>query len=203
MPRCRNCREKFEQYEFNNKFCKKIDCQVQKGLYLSNEAKKSQPKSKLKAYPEVYSKELKEALQSAVNEIARLIDKDCRCIDCHRTEANPCWDGGHRVSRGSHSALRYHLDNIFKQTRYCNSKSEGNKEAYNQGLIDMYGQEYFEYVDSLRLTYKTLKLPNSELPEKVKEARKIVRELKKLDLVYTPKQRIRLRKQYNKRLGIY
>jgi len=153
--------------------------------------------------PEVYSSDLKSTLQKEINHIARLIDNGGRCVDCKRTEANPCWDGGHFNSRGSEPKLRYNLHNIFKQTRYCNSKSEGNKMAYYNGLKDLYGLEYAEKVNNLPKSIDVLKLPNSDLPNKIKEARKIVRELKSLDMVYSPKVRIELRQKYNKRIGIY
>jgi len=213
MPRCRHCKELFEQYEFNNKFCTKIDCKVQKGLYLldkmreaNKKAIKSEQRNKRTLYPDTYLKDNKKDLQNAVNEIARLIDKGCRCIDCDRTEAKPCWDGGHKKSVGSHSPTRYNLHNIFKQTRYCNSMSEGRKGAFEEGIKDMYGQEYLELVNNLPLKYPTLKdvgLTPEKIVECLKEARKIVRELKKADLVYPTKIRIELREKYNKRIGIY
>tara|TARA_R110001583_G_C5605125_1_gene404839 strand:- start:884 stop:1519 length:636 start_codon:yes stop_codon:yes gene_type:complete len=210
MPRCLECKTKFEQYQFNNKFCKAIDCQVAKGLHLLDKGKKQQAKevnrrkkNKLRDNPNIYSGELKAKLQSAINEIVRLIDKGCRCIDCDRMNANPCWDGGHRQSRGSHANIRYHLDNIFKQTRYCNSKSEGDKQAYNDGIKKMYGLDYYNYVDGLGLKYPKLQMPNSELPSKLDEANKIIKELKSLDLIYPPETRIKLREKYNKRIGIY
>lgn len=44
MPRCANCKEKFEQYEFNNKHCKAIDCQTAKALDKLDKIKKQQKK---------------------------------------------------------------------------------------------------------------------------------------------------------------
>ena len=208
--RCKNCKENFEQYAFNNKFCKKIDCQTAKAIFLLDKKKKadekkrkSENRNKRTTHSHLFIKENKADLQTTINHIARLIDKGVRCIDCERTEAKPCWDGGHRESRGSNPTLRYNLHNIFKQTRYCNSKSEGNKVAYNEGLIKMYGNIYFDKVNALKLTYKTINLLHSEIPTYLKEARKILRELKKLDLEYSPKQRMALRDEYNKRIGIY
>jgi hypothetical protein len=45
MPKCRECKEKFEQYEFNNKFCKKIDCQTAKAMDYLDKRKKKQNKT--------------------------------------------------------------------------------------------------------------------------------------------------------------
>lgn len=208
--KCKNCKNTFEQYEFNNKFCKEIDCQTRKAVYLLDKKKKQDEKrrkslqrNKRTTHSHLFIKENKSDLQTTINHIARLIDKGVRCIDCERIEAKPCWDGGHRESRGSNPTLRYNLHNIFKQTRYCNSKSEGNKIAYNDGLIKMYGLCYYKKVNGLKLTYKSLKILHNEYPIYLKEARKILRELKKLDLEYSAKQRIALREQYNQRIGIY
>lgn len=208
--KCRNCKIKHEPYNSLDNWCKAIDCQTAKAMYLLGKKKKqdekqskSDKRNKRTIHSHLFIKENKSDLQNTINHIARLIDKGIRCIDCERTEANPCWDGGHRKSRGSTPSLRYNLHNIFKQTRYCNSKSEGNKSDYNEGLTKMYGNVYFEKVIALERTYATLNLFHSEIPPALKEARKILRELKKLDLEYSPKQRIRLREQYNKRIGIY
>ena len=44
MPRCKSCKEKFEQYEFNNKYCKSIDCQTDKALFKLGKIKKQEVK---------------------------------------------------------------------------------------------------------------------------------------------------------------
>ena len=208
MPRCKICKDKFiPKWSSFEKTCLNPACILEHGRNTTakewNKTKKQLKTKKKAIHTDVYLKDNKATLQTEINHIARLIDKGCRCIDCERTIAKPCWDGGHRNSRGSSPNIRFHLDNIFKQTRYCNSKSEGDKQAYNEGIKEMYGEVYYNFVDSLNLTYPVLKLHHSEYPSIIKEARAIVRELKKLDMSYTPKQRIRLRKSYNKRLAIY
>lgn len=169
----------------------------------ADKKRKSEKRNKISLYPEIYHSELKSELQKSINMIARLIDEGDRCIDCERTKANPCWDGGHFRSRKDEPKLRWHLDNIFKQTRYCNHKSEGNKIAYLNGIKKMYGKKYADRVENLRLEIDVLKMPHAELPEKLKIARAIVRELKKADLMYPAKTRIKMRERLNERLGIY
>lgn len=213
--RCLYCKTKFERkhswtmgklkYCQETEECKDACSKAIAKKYAEAEEKKrrSNKRNKLTIHSETYTKENKSNLQDEINTIIRLIDKGIRCIDCHRTEAKPCWDAGHYRSVGSTSTLRYHLDNIFKQTRHCNSKSEGDKRAYDDGLKEMYGEEYFVHVEGLKREISILKLHHSEYPGFTKEARKIVRELKKADLTYPPKVRIRLRKEINKRLNIY
>jgi hypothetical protein len=213
--RCLHCKEKFEKrFKYQQgrfKYClltdeciKSFNDRRKKYDQEQYEKKKrADKKNKKIIHSSIYITDNKATLQAEINHIARLIDKGCRCVDCDKTEAKPCWDGGHRKSRGSTPNLRFHLDNIFKQTRYCNYKSEGDKEAYNNGIKEMYGIEYYEFVDGLNLLYPSLKMIHSDYPPAIKEARKIIRELKALDMTYPPNVRIQLRKEYNKRLGIY
>jgi len=203
MRTCKFCKIKFKpKYNSVQETCD-FECAIELGKLRKEKKVKSIQRNKRSTHSHLFIKENKADLQKTINHIARLIDKGIRCIDCERTRANPCWDGGHRESRGSNPTLRYNLHNIFKQTRYCNSKSEGNKIDYNEGIIKMYGDAYFDKVDSLRLRYKTINLLHSEIPIALKEARKVLREIKKLDLEYTATQRIKLREKYNKRIGIY
>ena len=113
------------------------------------------------------------------------------------------WDAGHYKSRGAYPALAFNLHNIFKQSGHCNFYSEGNKAAYRKGIIKMYGKDYQEYVQKLHLIYPKSQITAEMLPGLLKEARKIERELKKADEIYPPAIRIRLREEYNKRLGVY
>ena len=89
------------------------------------------------------------------------------------------------------------------QSGWCNNQGQTSKEAFLVGIKKMYGNEYGEFVDAISLEFPYIGLKAPEYPEKITEALKIVRELKKLDKEYTPKQRIKLREKYNNRLGIY
>lgn len=203
MPRCKNCKDKFEAKYFLQKFClDKDECIKAFAKYAKDKEEKSKPKSKRVLRPDLYIRENKEDLQDAINKIARLIDKGTGCIDCGN-KSSKIWDGGHFRSRGAHPALRYNLHNIFNQSRACNSFKEKDKTEYINGIISTYGEEYYKKVDSLYHDYPKLGLRPDDYPAIVKEARKIVRELEKLDMKYTAEHRIALRESYNKRLGIY
>ena len=196
------CPDRFDQKQFGQVCCN-WECAL--GYAKEQEEKKAnkRARNKRKDHPEVYYKENKKQLQDLVQHIARLIDKDCHCIDCDRTEAKPCWDGGHNHSKGAYPALRYNLHNIFRQTRGCNHQGQTSPEQFSRGIEKMYGKDYALFCDDLKVTYTKTGLTPQDYPEKITEALKIVRELKKLDKTYSPKQRIRLRTEINKRLGIY
>lgn len=212
--RCNFCKTKFERkYPWQMgklKYCQETEeCKTECSKAIANKLREQQEKkrksdkvNKRKIHSNLFVTENKSTLQKEINHIVRLIDKDVSCIDCHRTES-PIFDAGHYRSSGSNSTLRYHLDNIFRQTRHCNSFSEGNKGVFKEGIEQMYGITYLEHVEGLNQRYKLIKLHHSEYPDIITEARKVVRELKKVDMVYSATVRIRLRKEINLRLGIY
>ena len=57
--------------------------------------------------------QLEAKLQKVINAIVREIDKGCVCISNRKPIPKRQEQGGHFISRGSHPALRFHLDNIF------------------------------------------------------------------------------------------
>ena len=44
MAKCINCKTNFEQYQFNNKFCRKIDCQIEKWQWIKQQQQSKQKK---------------------------------------------------------------------------------------------------------------------------------------------------------------
>ena len=141
-------------------------------------------------------------LQPLVNKIARLIDKDQPCISCGKMAKKP--QGGHRFSVGSNNSIRFNLHNISIQCFRCNSELSGNPDGYDEGLVNVYGKDYFEYIKfELKKAYPLVKLSVPELMAARAKAMKVVKELEKTDEVYLPERRIELRTELNKQIGIY
>ena len=170
---------------------------------ISESKKKAKVKSKRKKYPHIYTSELKQDLQKAINEIVRLIDKGAGCIDCDRKESKPYWNAGHFNSVGSNETLRYHLHNIHNQTLFCNLYGQVSKERYLEGVEKKYGKPYSVFLASLSAAIPLANIDTQMMPRYVKKARKAVRELKKLGLKYTSEERIKLRDKINNEIGIY
>lgn len=141
----------------------------------------------------------KNELQKEINKIVRLIDKDQLClarqIPCKQTHA------GHISSRGAYSNIRFHLDNIHRQSAYSNTYCNDD-DLMKEGLIREYGQEYHDYVKEL-CKLPIVKYTNEEYHQFIIKAKKIVRELQAKNKVYSKKERLLLRKKYNIELGIY
>jgi len=160
-------------------------------------AEKAEGYERLKTHSD-YSKEL----QIEINTIARLIDKGSVCVSSLKP-LNDKFDCGHRFSCGAFPQIRFNLLNCHAQSVHENQYKSGNPDGYDHGLSTLYGEDYLNEVHELKLKYPTLKLSITELIETKTKAKKIVSELKKLDLIYPPTIRVILRKKFNERLGIY
>lgn len=187
--------------------CKKIECKL--------EFIKFHPEKARKVHDIMVKKELvemkdrsgkkkpdKTVLQDLINHIARLIDKDQVCISCSNYPKKKF--GGHRWSVGDNSNLRYNLSAIMLQCFSCNDRKSGNIDGYDKGLLETFGEEYFNYVRyDLKRIYSYVGLSNIDLKEKIKIARSIIKELEQADKTYSTLERIELRTHYNNVLGIY
>lgn len=151
-------------------------------------------KDQLKHDIGVKKKPHEEPLQKACNKIAKLLDKDLPCI-ARPIENHNFFDGGHVYSVGSHPALRYNLNNIFKQSVKSNRDLGGEQSLMLEGIEILHGIEQREKTEGLVQKYPILKLTYDEKKQALKEANKIVRELKE-GKQYT-------RDQVNKKIGIY
>lgn len=157
-------------------------------------------KKDLKERLKTHSDHLKD-LEKVINRLIRIIDKGHSCISCNGTRPD---QAGHLHSVGSSPELRFNLENIWNQDAHCNKHKHGNLLKYLDGIKRLYGEEYEDYLlHELPLKYKSLKLSVPEIQDAVKKVKEIIKELEKLDLTYTIKQRRLLRVKYNKIIGIY
>lgn len=160
--------------------------------------KTKQAKDKLKT-----PKEHSAILQKVINAIVRELDKGCVCISNRKPIPIGQNQGGHFFSRGAYPELRFNLHNIFCQSVHDNMYKSGNITGFISGLSEEYGKEYSTYVQALKNCCKGLKLSIDEIKEATTKAREILKSLKDANITHSPKQRIRLRSEYNKYIGIY
>jgi hypothetical protein len=55
---------------------------------------------------------------------------------------------GHYWSVGARPELRFDVDNIHGQCHHCNVDLAGNREAFRTGIVEMYGSELADYLDT-------------------------------------------------------
>lgn len=190
--KCKYCGEKYEMAKAVyaersmgalRRCCEKKDCMARAGAKWIRDEKERKRKEERKRWEKkkkmwqkevgVKKKNHKDLLQIEVNRIAMLIDRGKRCI------ARPDRMGenaGHVYSVGSWPSLRYHMDNIHRQSIFSNEDRGGEPLLMLEGIERDYGVEYREELEGLRKKYPVLQLSEWEKNEKVAIARKIIRE---------------------------
>ena len=138
-------------------------------------------------------------LQPIINEIARLIDFGQACI---ATGDFGKMNGGHYISVGANRTTALNLHNIHIQSFASNHHKSGDPIKYRLGLIERYGNDYFEYVEFIQ-QHKPLHITKKDMIEITKKATFIRNELKRNEEQKTAIERIELRNQINLKLGIY
>lgn len=144
----------------------------------------------------------KNKLQTEVQKIARYIDYGLPCL---ARETNGQMHGGHVFAKGGHSEIRFDLHNLHRQSAHSNT-FKNDDGLLREKLISEYGQEYFDALQSKR-NQPVPKHSNEVYHAFYLKARKIANRLHKENKeLFKPRsvqERIDLREQINKELGIY
>lgn len=126
---------------------------------------------------DAHSKEHRNTLQDLVNALARKIDEIfgyVNCIDCDMFMGKQI-DAAHFHSRKKNGTIKYNLHNLHSATNYCNRHSDLHHVNYKTGLQKRYGLEYLQRVENLPIQYKSIKLSNLEVYEKLRVVRLLIR----------------------------
>lgn len=203
MAKCKYCGVLFSPRTSLQKSCFKSEC-VSK-FYEENKSKinKATKKRKTDERKELKEKvrDFKKDFQDKINLLVRLIDSNqpCICTGKH----HKVFHSGHFYSRGDCPELSYNLMNIYKQSLHSNSFKHADIHKYREGLERVYGKEHLEYVTNLKGKQEPLRLRENDYKELLKKVNSILREIKKTDLDFNVEERLKLRNEYNKRIGIY
>lgn len=204
MKTCRVCKNKFTPSRPLQMLCS-VKCSY-KYVELLNAKKAKHERKEMSA--SVYVKENKTDLQNEINRLARMIDNKFNypCIDCggvirYKGNERQSMDanGSHFHNVKGNENIRYNLHNIHTAKIQCNKWLGGRKPEYKLGLISRYGTEYFEFVDGLGLTYKSIHLNHVEIVEKLKIVRKLIRTFD----TFVIRDGHHGRSVFNKLIGIY
>lgn len=202
MPRCKNCREKFEIKRFNQKYCSKKECQIESNTQLALKnlkviKKKNFTEMKISAHAKKHKKEL----QDEINKLSRMIDLKfySTCIDCGKILKGEI-HGSHYHNVGGNENIRYNLHNIHTSLSECNRWKRGNKEGYILGLEERYGKEYADFVKfGLGLKYKSMHFTEKEIYEAIPVVRKLIRNFE----TFIFNDPIQARNQMNQIINLY
>ena len=174
MPRCKNCKEKFDPIRFNMKYCLNAECVR---VWVESEKAKTWKKTKAKMKNDLETiQELIKATQIIFNKYIRLRDKGQVCISCQKKLKEGNVDAGHMWSAGGHSNLRFNEFNVNAQcSRPCNKDKAGDINNYRLGFVERYGIEKLNEIDSLAKIER--KFTKEELKEIMVTYKKKIKEI--------------------------
>ena len=144
MPRCKNCKEKFEPKTFLQKYCFKDEC-MRVFVEKTKEKAWKEKKQKMQQDLETVQDYIKMA-QIIFNKFIRLRDKDELCISCQK-KINGVEHASHYLSAGGHSIVRFNEDNVWVSCYKCNVMLSGNQVEYRKALIKKIGIERVEWLE--------------------------------------------------------
>ena len=93
------------------------------------------------------------------------------CISCVRTVEFNLLDAGHFVPK--HNANYFSERGVRAQCQYCNRYLHGNQLGYRRGLVELYGEDVVNELETenqpiKQFTLKELKELETDLKEKIK-----------------------------------
>lgn len=122
------------------------------------------------------SKTLVRKLDTVFSKFIRLRDSKqgaFQCVSCRKYKPYSQADCGHFVNR-RFMALRWAEKNCHAQCRSCNRFSEGAGSEYTLFMIDTYGREYVDYLNSYK--NEVVKYSDFELEQLIKDYTKRVKD---------------------------
>tara|TARA_R110002110_G_scaffold107847_9_gene269742 strand:- start:7792 stop:8310 length:519 start_codon:yes stop_codon:yes gene_type:complete len=159
MPRCKNCKEKFEAVHFNQKYCFKSECSK---VWIDKAKEHNWKKEKkiLKDELETVQSLTKKA-QRYFNTYIRERDKHKLCISCEKPLERK-FDAGHYFST-NHKNVTFNENNVHGQCVFCNQHQHGNLLNYQIGIEKRIGGE--ELLKLHEEAHKIRKFTREELKE--------------------------------------
>jgi vacuolar-type H+-ATPase catalytic subunit A/Vma1 len=172
MPRCKNCKQKFEPVRFNQKFCFDSEC-VKVWVSEAKDQNWKKTKKKMKAEIETVQ-ELMKAAQIVFNKYIRERDKAQPCISCG-SKLEDKFDAGHYFSSGGHKAVTFDEDNVHGQCVACNQWKHGNLIQYQIGIEHRIGGERLMQLHEK--AHKSVKYTREELRDLIKHYKEKIKQL--------------------------
>jgi hypothetical protein len=163
MPRCKNCKEKFEPIRFAHRYCLKDEC-VRAFVAEAKEKMWKQTKIRMKNDIKTNSDWLKEA-QKVFNQYINLRDKGNPCISCGKKITGRV-NASHFWNANNHHNVRFDEDNVHSSCITCNQFLSGNLLEYRTRLCSKIGQERFDELE--KKARVTRKFTKDELKEIIK-----------------------------------
>lgn len=159
MPRCKNCKNKFEPVRFNQKYCLESECVR---VWVESEKAKQWKKTKAKVKQDLMTlSDYLRLTQQIFNKYIRLRDKGQVCISCQKKPLKE--NAGHFFNANNHYNVRFDERNVHLQCEHCNTYLSGSLIEYQRNLIHKIGIESYHELEAE--ARKTRKFTKEELKE--------------------------------------
>ena len=143
QKKCRYCKDLFSPYNSLQPFCFKDSCIKEH----NQKAREKKAKKLKKDFKENDKSTLIQLAQTLVNKYIRLRDKNLHCCSCGHF-GDRQFHSGHYKNVGGHQQLRFYTLNIHKQCSICNNWKSSNEIEYRKFMINKYGLEFVEKLES-------------------------------------------------------
>ena len=173
MPRCKNCREKFEAKHFNQKYCFDSEC-VKAWVKSAKQKNWKKEKKELKEKLETVQSLTKKA-QTYFNAYIRARDKHKTCVSCDKPLGSK-FDAGHYYSAGGFGSVRFNELNVHGQCVYCNQHLHANLLNYQIGIEQRIGGEAL--IELHEQAHQVRKYTRQELRDIIETYKKKTKEIK-------------------------
>ena len=172
MPRCKNCRQKFEAIRFNMKYCLNPECVR---VWIDTEKEKQWKAKKTKLKNELMSlQDYLKIAQQVFNAYIRKRAEGLPCISCGKEMKEGNIDAGHLWSAGGHSNIRFNEYNVNAQcSRPCNKDKSGDTNNYRIQFVKRYSQEILDQLD--KEAHETKKWTIDELTDLIATYKKKIK----------------------------
>ena len=141
--KCKYCKERFEYVNSFQPFCFKEECIKAHNMKI----KEKKSKQIKKEFKESDKSTLLKLAEKVVNTYIRLRDKNKPCCSCGHF-GDRQFHAGHYMNVGGHQQLRFYTLNIHKQCSICNNWKSSNNQQYRPFMINKYGLEFVESLES-------------------------------------------------------
>lgn len=182
MPRCLNCKDKFIPKRFLEKFCEKEEC-VNASVKYAIEKVRANKDKKWKAEKSVLRNELKTLGQyeadakKSFQRYIRTRDTGLPCISCGTQNAKEI-HASHYFNANLYSGLIFDERNVNASCDYCNVYLSGNLIGYRKGLVERFGKEFVEQLESESNSKRNYKYTKEELISIKKKYDSLIKKIK-------------------------
>ena len=144
--KCKMCKSSFIPTRPMQTICS-FECSIEYAKNKNKTEREKKARKVKKEFKENDKSTLLKLAEKVVNTYVRLRDLNKPCCSCGHF-GDRQFHAGHFQNVGGHQQLRFYTLNIHKQCSICNNWKSSNNEQYRPFMINKYGLEFVESLES-------------------------------------------------------